>query len=277
MPERYRPSVEPRATSTVGRMPDADGRSKVDAYNQSVYERDAVVREFTEMRELFPCEEHLFGRYLSDGARVLDLGVGAGRTSGVLAASASVYVALDYSEAMVRNCRERHPTVDVRLGDAAELGAFVAGSFDLVVFSYNGLDYLHPAAKRDRCLEEIARVLDTDGVLVVSTHNARALARPVPRHGTGFAAGAKALAVQAYATLRLWWHALPSRTTWRGEGYVRDSASANVMYAVSPARFEDALERHGLRPLERVASRYPEQHSWWVEPWYYVAARKQPS
>jgi len=175
----------------------------------------------------------------------------------------------------VRNCRQQHPGGDVRLGDAAELGDFADASFDLVVFSYNGIDYLHPEAKRDRCLAEIARVLADDGVVIVSTHNARALLRPVPDHDRGFAAAAKARLVQAYATARLWWRAIPSRTTWHGEGYVRDSASANVMYAVTPPQFEAALARHGLHTIERVGSRYPQPTSWWIEPWYYLVARKR--
>ena len=248
--------------------------SEVDAYNRAVYESDRVVQEFTELHGLFPVEEHLLSRLVTPGMRVLDLGVGGGRTTDALASQASTYVALDYSEAMVRNCRAQHPDVDVRLGDAAELGEFAACAFDLVVFSYNGIDYLHPEAKRERCIAEMARVLADDGVLIVSTHNARALLRPVPEHGPGLAAALKGRLVQVYATLRLWWRALPSRTTWRGEGYVRDSASANVMYAVTPERFEAALAGHGLRTVERVGSRFPTRTSWWVEPWYYLAARK---
>ena len=60
----------------------------------------------------------------------------------------------------------------MRLGDAADLGGFGDGTFDVVVFSYNGIDYLHPVEKRVRCLSEVARVLGRDGVLLLSTHNA---------------------------------------------------------------------------------------------------------
>ena len=153
-------------------------RSDVDAHNRAVYESDAVVREFTELRTLFPVEDHLFDRYARPGARVLDLGVGGGRTTAALRPMAARYVALDYSEAMVRSCREAHPEADVRLGDAADLREFDDGNFDLVVFSYNGIDYLHPVEKREQCLSEIARVLGRDGVLLLSTHNAVGLASP---------------------------------------------------------------------------------------------------
>jgi SAM-dependent methyltransferase len=71
---------------------------------------------------------------------------------------------------MVRECRSRFPGVDIRLGDARDLTAFPSGSFDLVLFSYNGLDCLD-ASDRPLALEEIRRVLRRGGHFAYSFHN----------------------------------------------------------------------------------------------------------
>ena len=77
-----------RRPRTVPLMSERD-RSEVDAHNRAVYESDAVVREFTELRTLFPVEDQLFDRYVPAGVRVLDLGVGGGRTTAALRTAAA--------------------------------------------------------------------------------------------------------------------------------------------------------------------------------------------
>lgn len=98
-----------------------------------------------------------------------DIGVGGGRTVPLLDPAASTYVALDFMPEMVRAATDRFPGVDIRLGDARRL-EFTDASFDLVVFSSNGLDTL---GHDDRlvALAEIRRVLRTPGRLVFSSHN----------------------------------------------------------------------------------------------------------
>jgi ubiquinone/menaquinone biosynthesis C-methylase UbiE len=249
-------------------------RSRVDAHNQAVYERAEIVREFTELEGLFPCERHLLDSYLAPGANVLDLGVGGGRTIPDLSEASAEYVGLDYSPAMVAACRGRYPGADVRLGDASDLSAFPSGESDFVMFSYNGLDYLHPVAKRDACIGEIARVLRPGGAAVVSSHNARALLRPLPDPSRFAGSRVKARAVQAYATARLALHALPSSAFWKGAGYARDSASANIMYVATPTLMTKDFGAHGLELVEMVGSRYPHPVSNPFEPWIYYAFTK---
>ena len=53
--------------------------------------------------------------------------------------------------------------------DASRL-TFPDKIFDMVFFSYNGLDYLFPHEKRMQCLQESRRVLKNEGVLVYSSH-----------------------------------------------------------------------------------------------------------
>ena len=53
--------------------------------------------------------------------RVLDIAVGAGRTTGLLSRYAATYVGVDIAESMVDLARERFPDVDLRVGDARDL------------------------------------------------------------------------------------------------------------------------------------------------------------
>ena len=101
---------------------------------------------------------------------ILDIGVGAGRTTWILRLLSADYIAVDWSPEMVEVCRGERPGLDVREGDARNLSAFGADSFKLVFFSFNGIDVLGHE-DRLRVLNEIHRILKPDGLLLYSTSN----------------------------------------------------------------------------------------------------------
>jgi SAM-dependent methyltransferase len=100
--------------------------------------------------------------------RILDIGVGGGRTAQLLRDFASDYVGVDYTPEMVALCRNNHPDLRFEHMDARDLSAFRDESFDLVVFSYNGIDSVD-ASGRLAVLREAARVLAPGGAFVFST------------------------------------------------------------------------------------------------------------
>ncbi len=104
-----------------------------------------------------------------DRPRTLDIGVGCGRTVPLLRPRSHTYVAIDVAQAMVSATRELHPGIDVRGMDARALG-FADAAFDLVAFSYNGLDSLQPP-DRERALAEISRVTRPGGLFAFSSLN----------------------------------------------------------------------------------------------------------
>jgi SAM-dependent methyltransferase len=146
-----------------------------EAVNLRTYCVPEVAAHYAALNYLTPCEKLLFRSYIKRGMNVLDLGVGGGRTTSYLSRVASRYVGVDYSEAMVRACRKKFPDLDFLLADASDLSVFEDSSFDAIVFSFNGLDYVLPDARRARCLRECCRVLRPSGVLIFSSHNPRSI------------------------------------------------------------------------------------------------------
>jgi len=102
--------------------------------------------------------------------RILDLGVGAGRTVEPLRAIGSSYVGVDYVQPMVDHCRRHFPGVRFEHADARALTMFADGEFDLVVFSCSGISMVDHEG-RLAILREVRRVLAPGGVFFFSTFN----------------------------------------------------------------------------------------------------------
>ena len=139
--------------------------------NQRTYERFA--HEYTTC-QLWPPERIILDRFKTEWRRfrVLDLGVGTGRTSYTFAAVAREYVGVDYAAAMIDGCRAtigETGSVHFQVADARDLSRFADGSFDFVLFCWNGIDAV---GHDDRLciLREVRRVLRADGHFFFSTH-----------------------------------------------------------------------------------------------------------
>lgn len=110
--------------------------------------------------------------HLQDGGRLLDLGCGAALVADRLADLPVNYVGLDYGDHHITSAAERHDVVSrlqasfVR-GDAERL-PFADASFDVVVWS----EVIEHLMRPELAVWEVARVLRTDGHLVMTTNNA---------------------------------------------------------------------------------------------------------
>lgn len=144
----------------------------IDRQAREVYALPSVV-DFYENAPWFFEPERVLLEYLEPRLKnlpILEIGVGAGRLTARLLSISSAYVGIDFSLPMVRRCRQRFPGVEFHVCDARDLRPFERESFDLVFFSFNGIDH---AGHDDRILilNEIRRVLRRGGQLVFSSHN----------------------------------------------------------------------------------------------------------
>ncbi|MGB0564318.1 MAG: class I SAM-dependent methyltransferase [Spirulinaceae cyanobacterium] len=144
--------------------------------NQTVYNSAAIARHYAQLQQLQGAEQVILERLSPQLGQMtmLDLGVGGGRTTGHFAPLVAQYVGLDYAPAMIAACRERYSNspypLRLEVGDARDLSRFAAQTFDLILFSFNGLDYI---SHGDRCLalQEIHRVGKPGGYFCFSSHN----------------------------------------------------------------------------------------------------------
>ena len=153
---------------------------RMDSINRRAWSSPATVQHFRRRKGWTdPGEQAAVEHVRADAIDqpILDLGVGAGRTVPLLLSISRDYVGIDYTPELVRACRDAHPGVRILQGDARDLSGFADASFQLVVFSFNGIDAVAPA-DRMQVLREAHRVLRVGGVLLFSTHN-----RNGPGHG----------------------------------------------------------------------------------------------
>lgn len=141
------------------------------------YEDPRVVARYTEIG-LWPAEEILVLDHVPDGARVLDIGCGGGRTAIALAEMGLDVTGIDLSEAMVRLARQQADMARVEaLFEAVDVTrmSFADASFDVALYAYNGIELLPGRGGKEEALRQIARVLKPGGVLIFSVHSPFAL------------------------------------------------------------------------------------------------------
>jgi ubiquinone/menaquinone biosynthesis C-methylase UbiE len=267
--------------------------------NLHTYDGAEVAAHYASLNYLTPCERVLFESFIPPGSSILDLGVGGGRTTLYLANQASRYIGVDYAAAMVKICQTKFPELEFLVADAANLAAVPDASFDVVVFAFNGIDYVLPEQSRRSCFAHIHRVLKTGGRLIFSSHNARAVLM-IPRWNQErlqkiahrFSIGSKVLhwlllgiltpLRAALAFLRAmeatWMRVLkkiPSRMFWRGEGVLVDPAHGGLLtHYWIPRRVMQELDALHFRPERILGDDYPHPSHPYSTDWYYYVFTK---
>jgi SAM-dependent methyltransferase len=233
------------------------------AQNIANYNSGWSARAYSAEPALRPVEARLIEAFFPrPPARVLDIGCGAGRTTGALAELGYQVVGIDLAESLLANARRRYPSLDFRQMDATAL-AFESASFDAAIFSYNGLDNIFPEASRVRSLFETYRVLRNDGPYICSSHNLiGAIGCGGPFYVPGHLRMLGFLASQWRNALAFNW-------------YLRydDGGGEQFLFSAPPARTVQQLERAGFAiaavcgddgildlTLRRVTRRYQHVH-----------------
>jgi SAM-dependent methyltransferase len=165
-----------RRRSTVNLIPSAERRLEypmhaMEVINRETWSAPLSLRGYRSIHGYIDAGERrvfelAFTRFR--GGRFLDIGVGGGRTAGLIADHAGAYLGIDYTPEMVEIARINHPDLDFQLMDARSMRALDDRSQDVVVFSYNGIDSVDPQG-RLAVFSEINRVLAPGGAFVFST------------------------------------------------------------------------------------------------------------
>lgn len=143
-----------------------------DTLNREFYQSKEVAEWYGTKAFILPEEAAFLRDFASEfqGKLVLDAGIGAGRSTRFLLPLAGQYIGFDYASDMVDQARRLFPEAQLEVRDARDLSAYDNGQFDLVLFSFNGLDCLSHEGRLG-ALREIRRVIKPGGLFAFSSHN----------------------------------------------------------------------------------------------------------
>ena len=150
--------------------------------NKEIYQASGIVRYYVQLKLLQPAEQvilDLFKEQLPN-MKMLDIGVGGGRTTQHFSPLAGEYTGIDYSAQMIVACRRRFAdsphSLTLEVGDARSMIRFADNTFDFILFSFNGIDYVSHS-DRLQIFQEIQRVGKPGGYFCFSSHNLQGIAR----------------------------------------------------------------------------------------------------
>jgi ubiquinone/menaquinone biosynthesis C-methylase UbiE len=144
--------------------------------NKRTYRASQIVKYYAQLNTLQPAEKAILELLKSkfSSIKMLDIGVGGGRTTQHFSKITSDYVGIDYSSEMISACKKRFSTssgkMQFEVCDARDMSQFADNSFDFILFSFNGIDYTSHE-DRLKIFQEISRVCKPRGYFFFSTHN----------------------------------------------------------------------------------------------------------
>lgn len=148
----------------------------MDTLNKKTFKEPDVVEYFSNQDGLQKPEETILNylRHNLRGMKMLDIGIGAGRTTAYFANLVEEYAGIDYSEEMIDVCKERFSgssdKISFKVCDARYMHIFKDDYFDFILFSFNGIDCVSHH-DRLRVLQEVRRVGKAGAFFCFSTHN----------------------------------------------------------------------------------------------------------
>ena len=135
---------------------------------QEVYRRvneDSRLNQSQAARVEFLTTVRYIEKYLTPGAKILDVGAGAGEYSLYFARKGHQVSALELADANIAAFQAKvteDDPIDLVQGNALDLSRYDSDSFDVVLL-FGPLYHLHEEADKLRCIEEAKRVCKPDG------------------------------------------------------------------------------------------------------------------
>jgi len=157
-----------------------DQNAEVDP-NKKTYTSSSIVWHYKQLGLLQPAEQTILD-LLKDRLptmKMLDIGVGGGRTTQHFAPLAETYTGIDYSPEMIAASKQRFAnfphSITLEIGDARKM-QFEDNSFDFILFSFNGIDSVSHSDRLE-IFKEVRRVGKTGGYFCFSTHNLHSMVK----------------------------------------------------------------------------------------------------
>ena len=143
--------------------------------NKKAYNSTTVVKEYTQKLFLFKGEKELLNllKNNKNKGKMLDIGIGTGRTTHFFASNFEKYIGIDYASHMIEIAEQKYKHFDnaeFYTLDATNMSVFKDNEFDFILFSFNGLDCVS-FDDRIKILNEINRVGKKGAIFSYSTHN----------------------------------------------------------------------------------------------------------
>lgn len=218
---------------------------------------------------------------------LLDIGIGAGRTVGLLKLVSEDYLGIDYSPALLERARAHYPDEKLILADARDLSDLPASHYRLVMFSFNGIDSLDHD-DRMKVMAQVSRVMHPDGYFVYSTLNKEgglfdeppwhaeiAPLSTLPERFLRSAARVVLRNADFRRKWRQWWslrHETRNHGDW-GEGRLNGPGSGLVVHWTTPGATIAELAQAGMEPVAMFGLDGRSFDGPSKEPYFYVVAR----
>jgi SAM-dependent methyltransferase len=256
--------------------------SNLDDSNRKAHEGSLAIRSYdVPTRGLFESEAVILDRLRPEliGKRLLDIGIGAGRTTPFLLEISTDYTGIDYSAPLVDRARNKFELNSIFQCDARDMRRFHDKSFDFVLFSFNGLDCISHEG-RLKAVAEVNRVLKPGGIFMFSSHNRSYRNLEWERWGRGHALGTVAFFKECALQVLL----MPRRYRMRRlEVIEHDYAMLNdsalryltLNYYISVQSQIRQLRSMNFELTEAYDSRGALVQNDDVSPWIYYVARKK--
>lgn len=143
--------------------------------NLNVYNKVETIEKYSKQNYILKPEKTIIEIIKKNKKkdRMLDIGVGTGRTTEQFLGIFKKYIGIDYAQEMITFCKKKYKkskNILFNKEDARNLKSIDSNSIDFTFFSFNGIDCVN-YSDRIKILNEIIRVGKNDSYFAFSTHN----------------------------------------------------------------------------------------------------------